>query len=76
MASIEDRLNELAKLHLKLDHGLDLDAGLSDSEVSSADAVAFIRRCGEEFDVTMSPETVSGFKNMRDVVSYISSHTG
>ncbi len=75
MASIEDRLNSLAKRHLKLDHDLDLDAGLTDSEVSSADAVAFIRRCGEEFGVTMSPETVAGFKNMRDVASYIGSHT-
>ena len=76
MATIEDRVNALAKRHLKLDHDLDLDAGLADSEVSSADAVAFIKRCGEEFDVAMSPETVAGFKNIRDVVSYIDSHTG
>lgn len=76
MATIEARLNALAKQHLNLDHDLDLDAGLADSEVSSADAVSFIRRCGEEFDVAMSPETVAGFKNMREVASYIDSHTG
>ena len=76
MASIEDRMNALAKRHLNLDHDLDLDAGLTDSEVSSADAVMFIKRCGEEFDVVMPPETVAGFKNLRDVASYIDSHTG
>ncbi len=69
-------MNALARRHLKLDRDLDLDAGLADSDVSSADAVAFIKRCGEEFDVAIPPATVAGFKNLRDLASYIDSHSG
>ena len=76
MDKIEDGMKDLARRHLKLDRDLDLDAGLLESDVSSADAVAFIKRCGEEFNVAIPPEVVAGFKNMRDVASYIESHAG
>ena len=76
MATIEDRVKDLACRQLNLDRDLNVNAGLNESDVSSADAIAFIRRCGEEFNVDMPPETVAGFKNLRDLISYIDSHSG
>lgn len=74
MNAIEDQVKDLACRRLNLDRELSLDAGLSESDVSSADAVAFIKRCGEEFNVDMPPEAVAGFRNLRDLVSYIELH--
>ena len=76
MATTEDRMVELAKRHLNLDRDLNLDAGLAESDVSSADAVSFIKRCAEEFEVDIPPESVREIKNMRELAHYIDSHTG
>lgn len=76
MASTEDRMIELAKQHLNLDRDLNLDAGLAESDVSSADAVSFIKRCAEEFEVDIPPEAVREIKNMRGLAQYIDSHSG
>lgn len=76
MSATEDRMVELAKRHLNLDRDLNLDAGLAESDVSSADAVSFIKRCAEEFNVAIPPEAVRGIKNMRGLAHYIDSHAG
>ncbi len=75
MTTTEDRMIELAKRHLNLDRDLNLDAGLAESDVSSADAVSFIKRCAEEFEVDIPPQAVQGIKNMRDLARYIDSHS-
>lgn len=76
MATIEDRIKDLARRHLNLERDLNPEAGLHESDVSSADVVAFIKRCGEEFNVTLPPEVVAEFKNLRDLATYIDSHAG
>ena len=76
MTSTEDRMVELAMHHLNLDRDLNLDAGLADSDVSSADAVSFVKRCAEEFNVAIPPEAVREIKNMRSLAHYIDSHSG
>jgi len=67
---------ELAKRHLNLDRDLNLDAGLGESDVSSADAVSFIKRCAEEFNVAIPPEAVREIKNMRSLAQYIDANSG
>ena len=52
------------------------DAGLDDTGVSSVDAVAFIKKVGEAFNVTIPPEDFSEFKCLRDLATYLESHAG
>ena len=74
MTKTELRVMELAYEHVELGGEPNLDAGLSDSGVLSVDA--FIEKVGEAFGTSIPAEAVAGFKNMRDLVAYLDSHTG
>lgn len=73
MASTEDRVRELANQHLNLGRAPNFDAGLGESDVSSVDAVAFVKKAGEAFGVEIPPEQVANFKTLRDLVRYLDS---
>ncbi|MDD9983602.1 MAG: acyl carrier protein, partial [Gammaproteobacteria bacterium] len=62
--------------HLAPDGEPNFDAGLDDTGVSSVDAVAFIKKVGEAFNVTIPPEDFAEFKCLRDLATYLESHAG
>ena len=71
MSATEDRVRELFREHLDVDRDPDFDVGLGDSGISSMDAVRFVKKVGEAFNVEMRSEHVAEFQNLRDVVKYI-----
>ena len=76
MSATENRLTELFRQHLGLGRDPDFDVGMGDSGVSSVDAVEFIKKVGEAFDVELPPEDVAKFQNLRDLVQYLDTHDG
>lgn len=71
MSATEDRVRELFRKHLGLGRDPDFDAGLEDSMISSMDAVEFIQKVGEAFDMEIPPEDFAKFENLRDLVGYL-----
>ena len=76
MSSTDERIKALYIEHLAPDGEPNFDAGLDDTGVSSVDAVAFIKKVGEAFNVTIPPEDFSEFKCLRDLATYLESHAG
>jgi len=73
VSSTKDRVKELANQHLNLGREPNFDTGLGDSDVSSVDAVAFVKKVGEAFGVEIPPEKVANFKTLQDLVQYLDS---
>ena len=76
MSATEDRVTELFHQHLDADRDPNFDVGLGDSGVSSVDAVKFVKKVGEAFNVTMRSEDVAEFQTLRDLVTYLDTHGG
>ena len=76
MSATEDRVRELFHQHLDADRDPNFDVGLGDSGVSSMDAVKFVKKVGEAFNVTMRSEDVAEFQTLRDLVTYLDTHGG
>ena len=57
MSSTDERIKALYIEHLAPDGEPNFDAGLDDTGVSSVDAVAFIKKVGEAFSVSIPPRT-------------------
>lgn len=76
MSSTEDRLMALARENLDLDKEPEMDAEFSNSGVSSVDAVAFIKKTGQEFGLTIPPEDFSKFQSLRELATYLDSNSG
>ena len=74
MASVEDRIFELAKENF--DREPDWDLTFSESDVSSMDAVAFIKLLGEEFDVEIPPELLAQADNLRKLAKVVADAVG
>ena len=74
MASVEQRLCDLAKENLDLGHEPDLDLKFSESDVSSVDAVAFVKLVNQEFGIDIPPEDLAELDTMRSLASYIEAH--
>ena len=74
--SVETRLFALAQENLELGRDPDWDLKLSESDISSMDAVAFIKAVGEDFSVTIPPEEVAKFNTIGDLIAYVDSHSG
>ncbi len=74
MASVEQRLSDLAKENLDLGHEPDLDLKFSESDVSSVDAVAFVKLVNQEFGIEIPPEDLAELDTMRSLASYIEAH--
>ncbi|MYF94062.1 MAG: acyl carrier protein [Holophagales bacterium] len=73
VSATESRIQELARQHLDIGRDLDLDAGLLSSDISSLDAVAFVKKVGEAFGVEVPPEEVANWKNLRDFAAFLDS---
>ena len=76
MASIEDRLRQLADENLEVDGQpvgklLDLNKGLADLGVSSMDAVSFAKVLEQEFNVSLLPEKAGGIPTIGDLIAYL-----
>lgn len=76
MTATENRLQELANENLNISGSADLDVGLSDSDVSSMDAVAFIKLAGKEFNVAIPPEDFAQITSLRALGAYLDAHSG
>ena len=76
MATTEDRIRELVRENLDLDRDPNFDASLSDSGVSSVDAIAFMKIVSQEFGVEISPDDLGQIMNLRDLTSFINARTG
>ena len=76
MSATENRVRELFREHLDVDRDPDFDVGLGASGVSSIDAVKFVKKVGEAFNVEMRPEDVAEFQTLRDVVTYLDTRGG
>ncbi len=76
MASIEERLRQLADENLEVDGqpvGKLLDPGksIADLGVSSMDIVAFVKVIEQEFNVSFTPETIAEMRNFGDLIAYL-----
>ena len=69
MSSTEDRMKALANKHFGMD--VDIDVSLRDTEVSSLDQLAFLKRVAEEFQTAISSVDAEQFENLRALAKYI-----
>ena len=76
MATTADRLRKLVDEHLDLGREPDFSTTLSDSGVSSVDAVAFIKLANQEFGVTVPPEDYARMQTLNDLAGYLDTHSG
>lgn len=74
MASSEDRIKQL--FQESMGRPVNTSASVADTGVSSLDAVAFVKRVGDEFNMAIPPEDVANFKTFEDLVAYVDSHSG
>ena len=76
MASVEERLRQLADENLEVDGQpvgklLDPDKGLADLGVSSMDAVSFAKVLEQEFNVSLLPDKAGEIKTIGDLIAYL-----
>lgn len=76
MTSTEDRIRKLAQENLDLGRELELDTTFSESEVTSMDAVAFIKLVNQEFNVSIPPEDLAQIQTFRNLAEYLDTHAG
>ena len=76
MTTTEARIQELARQHLDIGRDLNLDTGLLSSDISSLDAVDFVKKVGGAFGVESPPEEVASWKNLRDLAAFLDSNSG
>ncbi len=76
MASIEERLRQLADENLEVDGQpvgklLDPDKGFTDLGVSSLDAVSFAKVLEKEFNVSLLPDKAGEVRTIGDLIAYL-----
>ena len=71
MSDVETRLFGLAQENLDLGRDPDWDLKLSESDLSSMDAVAFIKLVNHEFGIDIPPEALADIDTMRALAKYI-----
>lgn len=76
MPSTEDRIQQLAQEHLDVTRALDFDAAFGDCDISSMDAVAFIKVLGKEFGREIPPQEFAKLKTLRGLVNFLESNDG
>ncbi|MCY3876702.1 MAG: acyl carrier protein [Rhodobacteraceae bacterium] len=74
MSATKERVRKLFREHLDPKRDPDFDIGLGDSGVSSVDAVYFVKKVGDAFNVEIQPSDVAKFQNLGDLVSYLDAH--
>lgn len=76
MASVEDRIFELAQKNLDLGRDPDWDRTFSESDVSSMDVVAFVKLLDPEFGIEIRPEWLDGVDTLRKLARVVADLTG
>ena len=76
MASIEERVRQLADENLEVDGQpigklLDPEKGITDLGVSSMDAVAFAKVLEQEFNVSLIPQKAGEINTIGDLIAYL-----
>ena len=76
MASVEERVRQLADENLEVDGQpigklLDPDKSIADLGVSSVDAVAFAKVLEQEFNVSLLPEKIGEISSIGDLIAYL-----
>ena len=75
MSDVETRLFSLAQENLDLGRDQDWDLKFSESDLSSMDAVAFIKLVNHEFGVEIPPEDLGDIDTMRALAKYLEGKT-
>ncbi len=73
MSSTEERITALSRKLLVPDRDPDFDKDFSESDISSIVVVEFAKAVASEFGLEIPAEEFAGFKNLRELVSYIDS---
>ena len=68
MASSEDRIKQM--FQDDMGQPAKTNVSLSESGVSSLDAVAFVKKVGDEYNITISPEDMAGFNSIGDLIAH------
>lgn len=76
MSPFETRFFALAQENLDLGRDPDWDLKISESDISSMDAVAFIKLVGHEFGIEISAEDLADIETMRALAQYVESRAG
>ena len=76
MPSTKDRIRSLVKENLEIDQELNFDAKFSEANVSSVDAIAFLKLINKEFNLTIPPEDFVQIQTLRELVAYLDTHAG
>lgn len=76
MSPFETRFFALAQENLDLGRDPDWDLKISESDISSMDAVAFIKLVGHEFGIEISAEDLADIETMRALAKYVESRAG
>ena len=76
MASIEERVRQLADENLEVDGQpigklLDPEKSITDLGVSSMDAVAFAKVLEQEFNVSLVPQQAGEINTIGDLIAYL-----
>ncbi|MCY3885399.1 MAG: acyl carrier protein [Gammaproteobacteria bacterium] len=71
MSSTKDRVGTLARKFLDENAEPDFAKSFDEAEVSSLDAMAFLKAITSEFNVEISPEKLSEMSNLQDIVDFL-----
>ena len=74
MSQVDSRLRKLVQDNLNLGHDPDFDAKFSESDVSSVDAVAFIKLVDSEFNISIPAADLAQLDTLRSLADYIEGH--
>ena len=76
MATVQDRTFELARENLDLGRDPDWDLTFGESDVSSMDAVAFIKLLDKEFGIEIPAEDLAEVDTMRKLAKVVAGLAG
>ena len=76
MSPFETRFFALAQENLDLGRDPDWDLKISESDISSMDAVAFIKLVSHEFGIEIPAGDLADIDTMRGLAKYVEGRTG
>ena len=76
MASVEERIFELARENLDLGRDPDWDLTFGESDVSSMDVVAFVKLLDPEFGIEIPPDRLADVDNLRKLAQVVADLAG
>jgi acyl carrier protein len=76
MASVEERIFELARENRDLGRDPDWDLTFGESDVSSMDVVAFVKLLDPEFGIEIPPDSLAEVDNLRKLAKVVADLAG